>query len=137
MIKISLGTKPAFFFCGSIALSRKTNAYATLDPAKLSEKEIKGLLRAQKTGAINVNEGLDLLEKIDTTAQEVDIVVEPAIVEEKPVVEEIKIEVKEEENDGQKTNEEGQQEVTQEVLSDSEVSEIAPVKATRTSKKKV
>lgn len=133
MIKISLGTKPAFFFCGSIALSRKTNAYATLDPAKLSEKEIKGLLRAHKTGAININEGLDLLEKIDVTTQEVDIVVEPAIVEE-PVVEEIKLE---KESDGQKTNEEGQQEVTQEVLSDSEVSEIAPVKATRTSKKKV
>lgn len=133
MIKISLGTKPAFFFCGSIALSRKTNAYATLDPAKLSEKEIKGLLRAHKTGAINISEGLDLLEKIDVTTQEVDIVVEPVIVEE-PVVEEIKLE---EERDGQKTNEEGQQEVTQEVLSDSEVSEIAPVKATRTSKKKV
>lgn len=133
MIKISLGTKPAFFFCGSIALSRKTNAYATLDPAKLSEKEIKGLLRAHKTGAINISEGLDLLEKIDVTTQEVNIVVEPVIIEE-PVVEEIKLE---EESDGQKTNEEGQQEVTQEVLSDSEVSEIAPVKATRTSKKKV
>ena len=62
MLKISLGTKPAFFFCGSIAMSRKTNSYLSLDVSKLTDKEVQGLLRAHKTGAVVINEGLGLLE---------------------------------------------------------------------------
>lgn len=136
MLKISLGTKPAFFFCGSIAMSRKTNSYLSLDVSKLTDKEVQGLLRAQKTGAIVINEGLDLLEA--TVKSDKEVIVE------QPVVEVTKVEEavpeKEEIKDGQETNEDGFQEITQEVLNDSseelEVDKQVPVKQTRNTRKK-
>lgn len=129
MLKISLGTKPAFFFCGSIAMSRKTNSYLSLDVSKLTDKEVQGLLRAQKTGAIVINEGLDLLEA--TVKNDKELIVEQPIVEVTKVEEEIK--------DGQETNEEGFQEITQEVLNDSSEElddKQVPVKQTRNTRKK-
>ena len=133
MLKISLGTKPSFFFCGSIAMSRKTNSYLSLDVSTLADKEIQGLLRAHKTGAIVINEGLELLENYK-----------------KEPTEDVKQEttLKEEIQHGQETNEEGQQEVAKEVLTDaaedkpvqeedkSEEQPKTPVKQTRTSRKK-
>ena len=133
MLKISLGTKPSFFFCGSIAMSRKTNSYLSLDVSKLTDKEVQGLLRAQKTGAIVINEGLELLENYK-----------------KEPTEDVKQEttLKEETQHGQETNEEGQQEVAKEVLTDaaedkpvqeedkSEEQPETPVKQTRNTRKK-
>lgn len=130
MLKISLGTKPAFFFCGSIAMSRKTNSYLSLDVSKLTDKEVKGLLRAHKTGAIVINEGLDLLEA--TVKSDKEVIVEQPVVEVTKAEEEIK--------DGQETNEEGFKEITQEVLNDSseelDDDKQVPVKQTRNTRKK-
>lgn len=130
MLKISLGTKPAFFFCGSIAMSRKTNSYLSLDMSVLTDKEIQGLLRAHKTGAVVINEGLELLEKYTVKNSK-----------EEPT-EDVKQEIisEEEIQHGQETNEEGVQEITQEVLNDSskelDDDKQVPVKQTRNTRKK-
>lgn len=101
MLKISLGAKPAFFFCGSIAMSRKTNSYLSLDVSKLNDKEVQGLLRAHKTGAIVINEGLDLLEA--TVKNDKELVIEQPAAE-ATKVEEAVVE-QEETQDGQETEE--------------------------------
>ena len=131
MLKISLGTKPAFFFCGSIAMSRKTNSYLSLDMSALTDKEIQGLLRAHKTGAVVINEGLELLEKYTVKNSK----------EER--IEDAKQEImsEEETQHGQETNEERVQEITQEVLINDSSKELdddkqAPVKQTRNTRKK-
>lgn len=131
MLKISLGTKPAFFFCGSIAMSRKTNSYLSLDMSALTDKEIQGLLRAHKTGAVVINEGLELLEKYTVKNSK-----------EEPI-EDAKQEIisEEETQHGQETNEERVQEITQEVLINDSSKELdddkqAPVKQTRNTRKK-
>lgn len=131
MLKISLGTKPAFFFCGSIAMSRKTNSYLSLDMSALTDKEIQGLLRAHKTGAVVINEGLELLEKYTVKNSK-----------EEPI-EDVKQEIisEEEIQHGQETNEERVQEITQEVLINDSSKELdddkqVPVKQTRNTRKK-
>lgn len=131
MLKISLGTKPAFFFCGSIAMSRKTNSYLSLDMSALTDKEIQGLLRAHKTGAVVINEGLELLEKYTVKNSK-----------EEPI-EDAKQEIisEEETQHDQETNEERVQEITQEVLINDSSKELdddkqVPVKQTRNTRKK-
>lgn len=131
MLKISLGTKPAFFFCGSIAMSRKTNSYLSLDMSALTDKEIQGLLRAHKTGAVVINEGLELLEKYTVKNSK-----------EEPI-EDVKQEIisEEETQHDQETNEERVQEITQEVLINDSSKELdddkqVPVKQTRNTRKK-
>jgi len=97
----------------------------------LTDKEIQGLLRAHKTGAVVINEGLELLEKYTVKNSK-----------EEPI-EDAKQEIisEEETQHGQETNEERVQEITQEVLINDSSKELdddkqAPVKQTRNTRKK-
>ncbi len=65
MLKLEI-KKHSFFYCGDIALSKKSKPTIELDIDKLEDKVVKGLLRAIATSAIDCTVGYeDLLKRAD------------------------------------------------------------------------
>lgn len=65
MLKLEI-KKHSFFYCGDIALSKKSKPTVELAIDKLEDKVVKGLLRAIATSAIACTEGYeDLLKRAD------------------------------------------------------------------------
>lgn len=74
MLKLRIGNKSAFFFCGTIALSRKSNPTVSVDLDTLDDKIARGILRGITTQTIFCDEGFESLEA--------KLVVQEAVIEE-------------------------------------------------------
>lgn len=85
MLKLRIGNKSAFFFCGDVHLSRKTKKEVEVDVNDLDPKVAKGVLQGIKSQSLFCDEGLEELEaKVQTLKQEV---VEPVVEVSVPEVE--------------------------------------------------
>lgn len=79
MLKLRIGNKSAFFFCGTIALSRKSNPTISVDLDTLDDKIARGILRGITTKTIFCDEGFESLEA-KLVVQEADVEeVEPVV----------------------------------------------------------
>ena len=99
MIKLRIGGKSAFFFCGDLALSRKSNPSLEItDVENLDVKVVKGILRAISTSTIFCDEGIELLEsKLEVKEEQKTVAIEEvqAVQEVEEVAPEIETQVEE------------------------------------------
>lgn len=121
MLKLEI-KKYSFFYCGDIALSKKSKPTIELDIDKLEDKIVKGLLRAIATSAIDCTVGYEgLLKRADKVLKD----------EEEKVVE----------DDAAKEKENEETQKSEDVVSSAPAEEVSqvedkptPAKRTRTSK---